>query len=69
MTSDSIKTLSLFTGAGGLDIGFHIAGYQIVACVEIEQKYCKTLEKLKIKQLNLPLSFFSLRSIYRLLLK
>ncbi len=39
-----IKTLSLFSGAGGLDIGFHTAGYEIVACVEIESQYCKTLE-------------------------
>jgi DNA (cytosine-5)-methyltransferase 1 len=40
----AIKTLSLFTGAGGLDIGFHEAGYDIVACVEIEPNYVKTLE-------------------------
>ncbi len=39
-----IKTLSLFSGAGGLDIGFHQAGYDIVACVEIEANYCKTLD-------------------------
>lgn len=39
-----LKTLSLFSGAGGLDIGFHAAGYEIVACVEIDQNYCKTLE-------------------------
>ncbi|MEM7533107.1 MAG: DNA cytosine methyltransferase [Chloroflexota bacterium] len=39
-----ISTLSLFSGAGGLDIGFHQAGYDIVACVEIEEKYCKTLK-------------------------
>jgi DNA (cytosine-5)-methyltransferase 1 len=38
-----IKTLSLFSGAGGLDIGFHNAGYDIVGCVEIEEHYCKTL--------------------------
>jgi DNA (cytosine-5)-methyltransferase 1 len=39
-----IRTLSLFSGAGGLDIGFHQAGYDIVACVEIDGNYCKTLE-------------------------
>ena len=38
-----IRTLSLFTGAGGLDIGFHKAGYDIKVCVEIEEKFCKTL--------------------------
>lgn len=40
----SIKTLSLFTGAGGLDIGFHKAGFDIFACVEINSTFCKTLE-------------------------
>jgi len=45
MSSPSrIKTLSLFTGAGGLDIGFHTAGFEIVGCVELETKYCRTLE-------------------------
>ncbi|MBD2778771.1 DNA cytosine methyltransferase [Iningainema tapete] len=36
--------LSLFSGAGGLDIGFHKAGFQIAACVEKEEICCKTLE-------------------------
>lgn len=39
-----IKTLSLFSGAGGLDIGFHAAGFEIIACVELEAAYCKTLQ-------------------------
>ena len=38
-----IPTLSLFSGAGGLDLGFHRAGYDILACVEIERAYCDTL--------------------------
>jgi DNA (cytosine-5)-methyltransferase 1 len=38
-----IKTLSLFSGAGGLDIGFSQAGYDVVGCVEIESAYCQTL--------------------------
>lgn len=38
-----IRTLSLFSGGGGLDIGFHDAGFQIVEMVEIEKKYIKTL--------------------------
>jgi len=42
-----IKTLSLFSGAGGLDVGFHMAGFEIVACVELESKYCKSLEENK----------------------
>lgn len=38
-----IKTLSLFSGAGGLDIGFHDTGFSIQSCIEIEQKYANTL--------------------------
>lgn len=39
------RALSLFTGAGGLDIGFHNAGFDIVACIEIEQIFCETLKQ------------------------
>ncbi|MFQ4143718.1 DNA cytosine methyltransferase [Chlorogloeopsis sp. ULAP02] len=37
--------LSLFSGAGGLDIGFNKAGFNIVACVEKETSFCQTLHK------------------------
>jgi len=37
------KVLSLFSGCGGLDIGFHNAGFDIVGCVEIESQFCQTL--------------------------
>ena len=40
----SPTALSLFSGAGGLDIGFSKAGFNIVGCVEIETDFCKTLE-------------------------
>ena len=40
----NIKTLSLFSGAGGLDIGFADVGFDIVGSVEIERKFCDTLE-------------------------
>jgi len=39
-----ITTLSLFTGGGGLDIGFADAGFHSLEMVEIERKYSKTLE-------------------------
>jgi hypothetical protein len=39
-----IRTLSLFSGAGGLDIGFHDAGFEIVEQVEIEEKFVATLQ-------------------------
>lgn len=38
-----IKTLSLFSGAGGLDIGFHDAGFNILSSVEIEPAFADTL--------------------------
>ncbi|QGY00183.1 DNA cytosine methyltransferase [Roseovarius faecimaris] len=38
------KVLSLFSGAGGLDIGFHDCGFEIVETVEFEQKFVDTLE-------------------------
>lgn len=38
-----IRTLSLFSGAGGLDIGFSDVGFDIVESVEIEDKFCETL--------------------------
>lgn len=41
---EPIQTLSLFSGGGGLDIGFRDAGFHSVAMVEIEGKYVKTLE-------------------------
>lgn len=44
MSKKLIPTLSLFSGAGGLDLGFVEAGFDIVACVEIEAAYCETLK-------------------------
>lgn len=41
---EAIRTLSLFSGAGGLDIGFSDIGFDIVSSVEIEKKFCDTLE-------------------------
>lgn len=39
-----LRTLSLFSGGGGLDIGFHDAGFNIVESLEIEPAFAKTLE-------------------------
>lgn len=39
-----ISTLSLFTGGGGLDLGFAAAGYDIKISVEIDPYSCKTLK-------------------------
>src|SRR4051794_17954082 len=39
----SRKVLSLFTGAGGLDLGLETAGFEIVGCVESDGDAQKTL--------------------------
>ena len=44
----TVNTLCLFSGAGGLDIGFHDAGFNIVECVELEAKFVKSLEANKL---------------------
>ncbi len=38
-----MKTLSLFTGAGGLDLGFERAGFQIAEAIEQDHTAVKTL--------------------------
>lgn len=35
--------LSLFSGGGGLDLGFEMAGFRTVACVDYDPESCKTL--------------------------
>ena len=37
-----MKALSLFTGAGGMDVGFRNAGFSIVAANEMDQHACET---------------------------
>lgn len=37
------KIISLFSGAGGLDIGFEMAGFETVVAVEIDPSCCDTL--------------------------
>jgi DNA (cytosine-5)-methyltransferase 1 len=39
-----IRVASFFSGGGGLDIGFHKAGFNIVFANDIEPLFCKTLE-------------------------
>lgn len=37
------SALSLFSGAGGMDIGVRQAGFEILACIEIDPHCCETL--------------------------
>lgn len=47
-SNEKLKVLSLFSGAGGLDVGLEKIGkYELLACVELEPDFCKTLEKNK----------------------
>lgn len=39
-----VKVLSFFTGAGGLDLGFDYAGFEVVYATDIEEDCCKSLE-------------------------
>lgn len=40
---EKLKAISLFSGAGGLDIGVAQAGFDILACIEIDKHCCETL--------------------------
>lgn len=40
-----LKVISLFSGAGGLDIGFKKAGFEIVLAVESDPSCCQTLRE------------------------
>ncbi|MFF3179949.1 DNA cytosine methyltransferase [Rhodococcus pyridinivorans] len=41
---DRLTTISLFSGAGGLDVGLDQTGqFELLACVEYEQQFCDTL--------------------------
>lgn len=43
MCKDKPKIISLFSGAGGLDIGFEQAGFETVVAVELDESCCDTL--------------------------
>lgn len=43
MLNKKPKIISLFSGAGGMDIGFEMAGFQTAVAVEFDSSCCKTL--------------------------
>jgi len=42
-SKQGIPSVSFFSGAGGLDIGFDYAGFENLASIEINELFCKTL--------------------------
>lgn len=48
------STISLFTGAGGLDIGFEQAGFDTLSAVEVCTPFCDTLLLNQAKQIPIP---------------
>lgn len=44
MPKNGLKIISLFSGAGGLDIGFDRAGFKTAVAVELDPSCCDTLK-------------------------
>lgn len=43
MATNAMDAISLFSGAGGLDVGVRQAGFNVRACVELDPNACETL--------------------------
>ena len=42
--------LSLFSGAGGMDIGVTQAGFKVLACIEVDPHCCNTLRDAVVRE-------------------
>lgn len=49
---DKIRTISLFSGGGGLDIGFEQAGFDILFATDFNHECCETLKQNRGKTLS-----------------
>ncbi|WP_396033718.1 DNA cytosine methyltransferase [Candidatus Cyanaurora vandensis] len=50
MIEPKMNALSLFSGAGGIDIGIQSAGFEVLACIETDPHCCETLRAATIRQ-------------------
>lgn len=62
-----INVISLYSGAGGLDLGFEQAGFKIKLAIEIDKSCCKTLKKnfKNLKVLNEDINNISYKRILK----
>lgn len=49
-----MTAISIFTGAGGLDIGIEKAGFDVLSTLEIHPSYCATVRNMKAKGVRIP---------------
>lgn len=49
-----MTAVSIFTGAGGLDIGVERAGFDVLSTLEIHPSYCATVRNMKAKGVRIP---------------
>jgi DNA (cytosine-5)-methyltransferase 1 len=49
---DGVKVVSLFSGAGGLDLGFVQADFDIIWANDIDRDACNTYKNLGLKPVN-----------------
>ncbi len=45
LSNHQIPIVSFFTGCGGIDLGFEVAGFEHIAAFEFAEIFCKTLRK------------------------
>ena len=62
-----INVISLYSGAGGLDLGFEQAGFKIKLAIEIDKSCCKTLKKnfKNLRVLNADINNISYKEILK----